>query len=367
MAADPIFSPSFGNRPSKLVGREPVLAELLAGLGSVPGSRDRAVVLLGQRGSGKTVLLWELAERASDAGFVVATPTIASDGMLERIVEKIQDAGESGMDKRKLRLAGGNLGALGFSAGLQFTREVQESKSFQHKLTQLARALSKQGKGILVLVDELQANSPEIRQLVIAYQELVGEGLNIAMVMAGLPGAVSATLNDKVLTFLNRARKTELGPLSFADVDAFYKDSFERLGLSLSSDLRRTASHAVNGSPYLLQLIGHNMALYSPEGGALDEESVGEALRTAQEDYENDVCKTTLAALSARDVDFLHAMVEVGVPTKMADVAKAMGESPDYAQKYRRRLMDSGIILSPERGKVSFAVPYLEEYLRARV
>lgn len=187
------------------------------------------------------------------------------------------------------------------------------------------------------------------------------------MVMAGLPGAVSATLNDKVLTFLNRARKTELGPLSFADVDAFYKDSFERLGLSLSSDLRRTASHAVNGSPYLLQLIGHNMALYSPEGGALDEESVGEALRTAQEDYENDVCKTTLAALSARDVDFLHAMVEVGVPAKMADVAKAMGESPDYAQKYRRRLMDSGIILSPERGKVSFAVPYLEEYLRARV
>ncbi len=85
------------------------------------------------------------------------------------------------------------------------------------------------------------------------------------------------------------------------------------------------------------------------------------------EDYENDVCKTTLAALSARDVDFLHAMVEVGVPAKMAGVAKAMGESPDYAQKYRRRLMDSGIILSPERGKVSFAVPYLEEYLRARV
>ena len=42
---------------------------------------------------------------------------------------------------------------------------------------------------------------PDIRRLVIAYQELVGEGLDVALVMAGLPGAVSATLNDHVLTF----------------------------------------------------------------------------------------------------------------------------------------------------------------------
>ena len=50
---------------------------------------------------------------------------------------------------------------------------------------------------MLILIDELQANSEEIRQLVSLYQELVGERLNVALVMAGLPGAVSATLNDK--------------------------------------------------------------------------------------------------------------------------------------------------------------------------
>ena len=53
---------------------------------------------------------------------------------------------------------------------------MQETKSFQFKLTQLARKLTEQGHGILILIDELQANSPEIRQLVTAYQELVGEG-----------------------------------------------------------------------------------------------------------------------------------------------------------------------------------------------
>ena len=322
------------------------------------------MVILGQRGSGKTVLLWELADRASDAGFIVATPTIVTDGMLERVVEKIQDAGENHLRKKRIPITGGNLGVLGFSMGLQFTPEIQDSKSFQYKLTQLTRALSKQDKGILILVDELQANSPDIRQLIIAYQELVGEGQNIAIVMAGLPGAVSATLNDKVLTFLNRAKKIVLEPLPFSDVDAFYLSAFRQLGLKVPSELRREASAAVQGSPYLLQLIGHNVSLYAGPDKTIDDTTMSEAIKSAQIDYENDVCKTTLSALSDKDKAFLAAMSQVGTPAKMSEIALEMGESSDYAQKYRRRLIDAGVIESPERGKVDFAVPYLEKYLK---
>ena len=157
-----IFSPSFGNRPSYLVGRGNVISTFISGLEQEPGNRDRAMLMLGQRGSGKTVLLWELADRARKLGFVVATPTVASEDMLERIVEKIQEAGEPYVSKRHLpKLSGGSLSVFGFSAGLEFTRDVQETKSFQFKLTQLARKLTEQGHGILILIDELQANSPE--------------------------------------------------------------------------------------------------------------------------------------------------------------------------------------------------------------
>ena len=72
-----IFSPSFGNRPSYLVGRGSVISTFISGLEQEPGNRDRAMLMLGQRGSGKTVLLWELADRARKLGFVVATPTVA--------------------------------------------------------------------------------------------------------------------------------------------------------------------------------------------------------------------------------------------------------------------------------------------------
>lgn len=99
---------------------------------------------------------------------------------------------------------------------------------------------------------------PDIRRLVIAYQELVGEGLDVALVMAGLPGAVSATLNDHVLTFLNRATKVELGPLRLGDVDAFFNDAFEQLGVTISTEIRKRAARATEGSPYLLQLVGHS-------------------------------------------------------------------------------------------------------------
>lgn len=361
---DLVFSPSFGNRPSQLVGRDAVIQGLVNGLESAPGSRERAVVLLGQRGSGKTVLLWELVDRAQKCGFVVATPTIADTGMLGRIVEKIQDDGERYVQPSKAKLVGGSVGALGFSAGLEFSREVQETKSFPYKLTQLCRRLSKQGHGVLILVDEVQANEPELRQLVAVYQELVGQGLNVSLVMAGLPGAVSATLNEHVLTFLNRARKITLEPLAITDVDAYYATALPQAGVSASSELRRQAAKATQGSPYLMQLVGYSLVAYAGQAGNVDEDVLSNALHAAQDDFENDVCRTTLAALSDRDVDFLQAMASLPEGSRMVDIASRMGVTQDYAQKYRRRLIDSGVITSPRRGEVSFAIPFLADFLR---
>ena len=362
------FSPSFGNRPSYLVGRGQVIATFLSGLEQEPGNRDRAMLMLGQRGSGKTVLLWELADRARKLGFVVATPTVASEDMLERIVEKIQEAGEQYVNKRRLpKLTGGSLSAFGFSAGLEFTRDVQETKSFQFKLTQLARTLTEQGHGILILVDELQANSSEIRQLVTAYQELVGERLTVALVMAGLPGAVSATLNDRVLTFLNRARKVTLGPLALGDVDGYYQRAFAELELDIPSDLRQEAARATVGSPYMMQLVGYNIANRCSASSTATPEQIDGAIEASKLDFENDVCETTLAALSDQDVAFLAAMTddESGA-SRISDIAERMSVTPDYAQKYRRRLIDAGVIEVARRGYVKFAVPYMADYLRVR-
>lgn len=84
---------------------------------------------------------------------------------------------------------------------------------------------------------------------------------------------------------------------------------------------------------------------------------------SAREEFQNDVCKTTLAGLSAQDASYLRAMAELGGACRTADVAKRMGVTPDYAQQYRRRLLDAGVIEATRTGQVGFCIPYIGEYL----
>ena len=48
------------------------------------------------------------------------------------------------------------------------------------------------------------------------------------------------------------------------------------------------------------------------EDAPVNESVLHEALESSREEYQNDVCSTTLAALSQVDISFLHAMAELG-------------------------------------------------------
>ncbi len=363
MRVDSVFVPSFGNRPGRLVGRGEILSNCIAGLKSKPGSKERAVLFLGQRGSGKTVLLLEIADLARKEGYIVASPTVASKGMLSRIVEKIQDEGETFLKNSSKKLTGGSLGAFGFSVGLQFSVTDIDTKSSSYKLTKLCEALNSKGKGILILIDEVQANNADLKELIIAYQELVGKGCDIALIMAGLPAAVSATLNDKVLTFLNRAKKEPLLPLKNGDVDAFYKQSFQKLKMKVPDMIRNQMAESAKGSPYMMQLLGHYTVVYAEGKTDVSKEIFQTAKERAEEEYIQDICQTTLNTLSEVDITFLKAMVEDNEFSKVADIAKRMGVRADYVQIYKRRLLDAGVIEQCGRGVLRYAVPYLRESL----
>ena len=363
MTSDQIFVPSFGNRPGQLIGRDEILASFVQGLKSKPGSKERAVIFLGQRGLGKTVLLLELADLARKEGYIVASPTIVSKGMLGRIVEKIQDEGERFIKNSKTKLTGGSLGAFGFSVGLQFSDRDRESKSFSYKLSKLCDALNVQGRGILILVDEVQANDSDLKELIIAYQELVGKNCNIAIALAGLPGAVSGTLNDKVLTFLNRAKKETLTPLKTREVEAFYKQAFRSLRIDVPDSLRMKMADAAKGSPYMMQLLGHYMSIYADGGKLVSDSILDLVMRRSEADFIQDICQTTLKTLSEVDIAFLRAMSVDADVSRVSDLSERMNAKADYIQIYKRRLLDAGVIEQCGRGLLRFAVPYLRDSL----
>lgn len=356
-----VFQPTFGNRPNQYIGRDRVIEQFIMGLQEPIGSRNRCSLFLGQRGMGKTALLLELSDRAVKLGYVVARVT-AHEGMAQAIIEQFQLNGSTFFKDDKRQLTGMAAGALGFSFGLTFSDVTERQYGFRSKMSLLCDKLAEKDKGALILIDEVRT-SAAMREVASAYQELVGDGKNIAIAMAGLPHAVSSVLNDTVLTFLNRASRVELGLISTNLIRAYYERAFKGIGIKISDEYLDRAALATHGFPYLMQLIGYYLIQYTPDGGTVDAVIMDKAERSSMGDMENNVFKPILNPLSDNDKFFLRAMAKHGDTVSTAKLKVTMGKRGPALQPYRKRLLESGVIEAPRRGELIFAVPYLAEYL----
>ena len=356
-----MFLPGFGNRPELLVGRAEQVADFEAALAAPPGHPGRASLYVGQRGMGKTALLLELATRASASGFVVAQVT-ASEQMLDEILQLIQLGGAEYVESGK-KIKGFTAGALGFNVGLTFTDEVARNYGFRVKLSLLCDALAEHGRGVAILVDEVTASSAQMRELATTYQHLRGEEKNIVTAMAGLPTSISSVLNDNVLTFLNRAHKVHLGPVSLNETAAFYMQAFERAGKKITADVLDSAVRATRGYPYLLQLIGFYILRLAGGKAQITSDIVKLAVTNSKREMAEAVYEPSLRPLSRKDLAFLRAMAHDTGPSQIVDIRQRMGVSGATVQQYRKRLIAADIIAPVRRGEVTFTLPYLGEYL----
>jgi len=361
-----VFSPTFGYKPRYIVGRDKEISEFMESIAGAPGHPNRATFFIGQRGMGKTVLLLELAERSKEAGFIVVR-VVAGETMLDEIIEGLQIAGERHTEERKNPVKSVNAGAFGFSVGLTFTEEIRKNYGFSTKLSLLCEALTKRKKGVLFLIDEIYASTKEMRVFATTYQNLVGDGMNVAVAMAGLPNAISSVLNDKILTFLNRACKVDLNPLQIADVSACYEKALRDLKIEFDAKTLYAAALATDGYPYLLQLIGYHMLKFLDGESKLTETTVELAVSNSKRALASDVILPCLNPLSAEDKRFLKAMAIDKEESRVSDIRDRLQVGKSHAQTYRRRLLEAGLIHSSSRGMLAFSIPYLGQYLRGEV
>jgi len=361
-----IFSPTFGYRPQYMVGRNTEISEFMKGLAGAPGHPNRATFFIGQRGMGKTVLLLELAERAKEIDFLPVR-VAAGVKMLDEIIEEIQTSGEKYINERKLPVKTISAGAFGFSMGLTFTDEIQKNYGFRTKLSLLCEVLTKQKKGVLFLIDEIRATSPEMREFATTYQHLVGDGMNVAVIMAGLPNAISSVLNDDILTFLYRAHKVTLNPLKITDVNACYYKALSSVNINFDASMIDIAAQATDGYPYLLQLIGYNILKLLEEKTELTKTIVDIAINNSKRALKDDVILPCIKPLSAKDKRFLSAMSKDNEESRICDIRERLQVEKSHVQTYRSRLIESGIIHAPSRGVVAFSIPYIGQYLRGEI
>ena len=354
------FTPTFGIVPPYPAGRKALLSDIRKAFTNWPGDPNASSILIGPRGSGKTALLSCAGDEAHREGWIVAD-VAAGQGMLEDIYQRtLFAAAEHISGKEKKHLTGVTIGQF---LGLSWSTAPSPEMNWRSRMSELLTQLTERNIGLLITVDEVQADIPEMIQLASVYQLFVRERMKIALMMAGLPFYVNQLISNEQVSFLRRARQHVLSLIADPDIRLSFRKTIESEGKSISGPALEKAVSAIGGFPYMMQLVGY----YIWEEAANEQEiSLSHAERgiaLAQEDFRFGVLNSTFRELSPGDRKFLYAMLEDKEFSTLSSIAKRLGKTTGYASTYKTRLLQAGVIEEQPGNTFAIAIPSFREYL----
>lgn len=379
MDANP-FKPTAGKMPPILIGRQAIIDDFTEGLVNGAGAPGRLMIVTGQRGFGKTVMLTELRRIATAHGWLAIADT-ASEGLCVRLVNALDEGGlhldsaHVGPSIGVVGVANASLGQASFS--VRETGPLTLRRAIEKRLD--SRKIGK-GRGVLFTIDEAQAASrDDLVAIATAVQHVIADEdqknvsdidkKGVAFVFAGLPSLVDDVVNDKVLTFLRRSLRRELGEVPLPDIKNAYLETVSRSGWSMSEDAALCAARLTEGYPYMIQLIGYYMWQSAQRGGRskITEADVGHGYADALLAFGDAVCAPALDEVSAAARKFLYAMAQDGSnPSRVSAISERLGKSRSWVNKYRELLIREKLIRPAGHGLVEFAIPNLGTYLEQR-
>lgn len=352
------YTATMGKTPPVVAGRDSYVQDFAEALYDGPGTHERISIVTGPRGIGKTVLLNEFEEAARQQSWIVISETTT-----EHFNERIRDT-----LIRKMREA---------QPDLSFDRATEQAPppSLRSTLEECFALLEQMDQqrgqaptGILITLDELHyAHMRDIIEFGTTMQHMIREDREIAVAMAGIPGAVKRLLaaneGRNPVTFLRRANRIEMGLVPLADVADALEAPAREVDIAWTPEALKLGTEATGGYPFMIQLVGQH-AFRSAREGVIDESAVRAGIVTARRKLGELVHEPSLADLSDVDRTFLTAMSQDDGPSRMADIAERMGVDTQYAGTYRRRLIEAEMIHPTGRGFVDYELPYIREYLR---
>ena len=361
------FAPTFGAAPPVLAGRDDILADLADAWSTGPTHPSYTTLLIGRRGSGKTVVLEALRALGHSRGWLSISDAAATPGLLNRLAMRAFGLLRERASELHSHVARG-LSAAGIRLDADNLPTFSEpSLRLEAVLRALASHLGESGTGLLVTVDELHAGATnELRALGVVVQDVTRiSRLPLAFVGAGLPMLEETLLSDTSVTFLQRCAQHEIGLLDPSAAWTALSEPVKQHGGHMDP---KAVSHGVNvsqGYPFLVQLIGYHAweAAADPTVAVTLEDAVAGA-ETALDRVSQLVVAPIWRDLAVGSRRFLAAMAIDDGPSPTSAVAARLGVSSGYVGTYRQRLMRSGMVASAGHGRLAFVLSATRDWIR---
>ena len=360
------FTPNFGQIPLHMAGRGLLIDEITNALENAPGDPALTSIIVGARGTGKTALLSLLAREAQQRSWIAVNVSCVP-GMLDDILQHVLKAAANLIDVNETaRLKGISFGRL---LGLEWEREEDVEPNWRIRMTSILEKLAERDIGLLITVDEVQPSLDEMILLASVYQHFIREERKVGLLMAGLPSQVSGLLTNESVSFLRRASQYQIGRIEAHEIELAFAQTIEQSGRVIEADALKAAVQAIDGFPFMLQLVGYR-TWQASKNDLIGPNEVAVGSSRAADDMKSRVLKSTLDELSDKDLAFLEAMLLDQGASAVADLAVRLEQTSGYVSQYRRRLLEQGVIGTRGRGRVGFDLPelrnYLPEYLEQR-
>lgn len=377
------FAPGAGSRPPELAGRDLILEAARIACGrSLNGRSARSLMLLGLRGTGKTVLLNEIGRIAQAEGLLVSKVESPERESLARLIypemRKVMRS-LSSVEAAKQFTTRGLRGLRSFAsifkidiAGIEVGVEPEpgfaDSGDLQYDLPDLFNAIGQAaqaaGKGWILLIDEVQyLSEADLSALIVSIHRMSQDGLPVLLVGAGLPQV--ARLAGEAKSYAERL-------FLYPTVDALDQQSAIQAiqkpivdeGALIEKSALDTIVNKTRGYPFFLQEWA-STAWNHAEGPEITIADVNLSYAETLASLDEGFFRVRIDRLTKAEVQFVKAMSKLGDgPYAMSDIAKDMGRTLSSLGPTRANIISKGMIYSTDHGYLNFTVPLFAEFMR---
>jgi hypothetical protein len=390
---DSPYSPGFGERPTVFVGRDAEIARARATLTKVSNTQSSAtgtLVLVGARGLGKTVTLGAIADDSAKRGFVTATVQLdrVSDSaqlVAEQVARAVADLESSTREALWHRFSE-RLKVLSIELNAGIVKVTSPAPAASTPAARVSRrqaltdvlvegahlAAAHDRAGLVLFLDELQeAQEADLVVLTNALQD-VGRtgGTPLAVFGAGL-----VTAPDKLMdaaSFAERFDFQQLAPLGDDEAARALVEPALTVDVTWASDAVDHLVSVANGSPYMIQRLGHEAWSIAAPGrhatiglpaarSAADDvmEALSHGMFRGRWNKSTPVERVLLAAMAI-------AADRSGV-AHTRHITALTGRTTPQLSTARKSLIDKGIIEPAGHARLRFSIAGFGDYVLDRV